>query len=267
MRVGRELAQELEREHARRRPLPRRDSDGRRTWTLLQAKIFRMAALDFVRQCLKLRIVQAVDVDPCLTSELEAAEPDPDQRVFLHDLSWSDYEQLLAMRGERSGVRIAFLRGEVELMSPSRSHETLKTMIARLLEAYAEERSLPLNGFGSWTIKSAPKERGVEPDECYSLGEPGDAPDIAIEVVWTHGGLDKLELYRLLGVREAWIWRRAKLSAHLLRGERYEAAERSELIPELDFDELLTFASAADQTDAVRRYRRLLRGELRPSEA
>jgi hypothetical protein len=50
-------------------------------------------------------------------------------------------------------------------------------MIARLLEAYAEEKNVTLNGFGSWTIKSEPDERGAEPDECSSLGPPGGVPD------------------------------------------------------------------------------------------
>lgn len=53
------------------------------------------------------------------------------------------------MRGEQSGTRVAYLHGELELMSPSIKHELLKKMLARLLEAYAEERGIELNGYGS----------------------------------------------------------------------------------------------------------------------
>src|SRR5437016_2447314 len=103
-----------------------------------------------------------------------------DHRVTLHDVSWEQYEALLEMRGDRAGVRMAYLRGELELMSPSRSHEGIKKTLARLLEAYADERGLDLNGFGSMTLKSRPKERGVEPDECYELGGgPKEFPDLA----------------------------------------------------------------------------------------
>ena len=51
---------------------------------------------------------------------------------------------------------------------------------------------------GSWTIRSRPKERGLEPDECYILGDPGarKRPDLAIEVEWTRGLVDKVEVYR-----------------------------------------------------------------------
>lgn len=202
--------------------------------------------------------MQAFDVQGPQTPARDTG--DSDQRVFLHGLGWADYERLLEMRGESAGVRISYLEGEIELMSPSRSHERLKTMIARLLEAYAEEKNVTLNGFGSWTIKSEPDERGAEPDECYSLGPPGGAPDLAIEVVWTGGGIDKLEVYRKLGVREVWIWQRERMSVHALRDRRYEPVERSELLPALDLDHLLTFVDTEDQTAAVRRYRAAVRG-------
>jgi Uma2 family endonuclease len=130
-----------------------------------------------------------------------------DQRVLLHGVQWRDYEALLAMRGESSGVRIAYLEGVLELTSPSRDHERIKTKLARLVETYSDELGLGLEGYGSWTLKKEKEERGLEPDECYSIGHAGEGPDLAIEVVWTAGGLDRLEIYRGLGVREVWVWR------------------------------------------------------------
>lgn len=38
-------------------------------------------------------------------------------------------------------MRVTYLEGQLEIMSPSRSHEMLKKLIARLLEAYAEEKA------------------------------------------------------------------------------------------------------------------------------
>ncbi|MEA3277705.1 MAG: hypothetical protein U9Q81_20955 [Pseudomonadota bacterium] len=41
------------------------------------------------------------------------ATPDRlDQRVFLHGISWEDYEFLLAMRGETGGVRVTYLKAD-----------------------------------------------------------------------------------------------------------------------------------------------------------
>ena len=90
--------------------------------------------------------------------------------MCLHDIAWEDYETLLAIRGERAGLRITFLKGELELMSPSVTHEGWKIRLGRLLEAWAEDRGVELEGFGSWTVKSQAVERGAEPDECYLIG-------------------------------------------------------------------------------------------------
>jgi Uma2 family endonuclease len=182
-----------------------------------------------------------------------------DQRVILHGVSWEQYEAVLAIRGEGAGLRMAYLEGELELMSPSRDHEAIKTCLGRLVEAYAEERGLRLDGFGSMTMRSRPKERGVEPDECYEIDGPKEFPDLAIEVVWTSGGLDKLDIYRAFGVREVWIWRDGRIEVHALRGEGHERIGRSEMMPELDLGVLATLAKRRDQTGAVREFRAGLR--------
>lgn len=184
---------------------------------------------------------------------------DPDQRVMLRNVTWEDYERVLAMRGDVPGVRITYLNGVLELMAPSRSHETIKKRLARLIEAYAEELGIDLNGFGSWTIKHEPDERGAEPDECYTIGQPGDAPDLAIEVIWTHGGLDKLEVYRRLGVREVWIWQDGELHAHALRDDGWERLARSEFLPDVDLELLVRFVDEPSQLTAVKS----LRAEIR----
>lgn len=184
---------------------------------------------------------------------------DPDQRVLLHGVSWDRFLDVLAARGDDSAVRVTYLSGELELMSPSLSHETIKKTIARLIEAYADELGLDLYGVGSWTLKSKLKKLGIEPDECYSIGKPSRVPDLAIEVIWTSGGLDKLEVYRGLGVREVWVWKKEKLGAYLLRGETYVRAARSRLLPGIDLARVARFASRPDQPVAVREFRAELR--------
>jgi len=192
-------------------------------------------------------------IDPLLL------EHSVDQRVILRDVDWSDYESALAMRGEKSSVRIAYLEGVLELMSPSRDHEAVKTKLARLVEAYSDELDIPLEGYGSWTLKREEEERGLEPDECYSIGPAGDVPDLAIEVIWTSGGLDKLEIYRRLGVREVWVWRRAEIAVFALRGDRYEPIPRSEILPQIDLGLVRSLLDAPTQLAAVRELRARLR--------
>lgn len=193
----------------------------------------------------------------------DSIDPDRiDQRVVLHDVSWDDYERLLALRGESSRPRMTYLEGELELMSPSNDHEEQKKTLARLIEAWADARGVPLIGIGSWTLKKRRKRRGLEPDECYRVGEHRDRdeyPDIAIEVIWTSGGLSKLEVYRKLGIREVWFWKRGRLRFHLLRGEKYVVAERSEVLPDFDPALIERCMSAPSQLAALAALREELR--------
>jgi Uma2 family endonuclease len=201
------------------------------------------------------------------------APPDPDSTdhfVYLQG-RWADYERLLAMRGESSVPRITYLEGLIELMSPSQYHEIDKTRFARLLEAWAEEAGVDLEGYGSWTLKKRRAKRGAEADECYTVNRRAvsdrDRPDIAIEVIWTSGGIDKLEVYRKLGVREVWYYERGSLRFFVLRGERgredYGEIPRSQFLPQLPLDLILAGMRdpSQSQTAAVRALRQALRAQ------
>ena len=191
-------------------------------------------------------------------------------RIVLRGLRWQDYEALLEAREHKRWPRIVYLDGEIELMAQSGDHESIKTTAARLLEAYGEEADLALNGIGSWTLKRRIKQAGAEPDECYSIGPIGRMPQLAIEIAWSRGALNKLEVYRRLGVGEVWIWSKGALEVHVLRGARYVRAKNSAIFPDLDLDRLVGFVDTNDQTGAVKRWRRALRasrraGRRRPS--
>ncbi|WP_295456093.1 Uma2 family endonuclease [uncultured Thiodictyon sp.] len=187
-----------------------------------------------------------------------------DQRVYLHGIRWQDYESLLAMRGESSGTRVTYLDGELELMTPSIDHEDLRTRLGRLLFAYAEETGIELEGFGSWTVRKEAKARGIEADECFVMGpitRPPEIPDLACEVIWTSGGIDKLEVCRGLGVPEVWFWKDGALRIYVLEGDAYTQSQRSRLLPNLDPDLIVRFMAYPSQTQAVRGLRAALRSD------
>lgn len=199
----------------------------------------------------------------CMSTAPIVATParvdDPDQRVILNDIDWWQFETFLAIRGDRAGVRVTYLEGQLEIMSPSRTHEMLKTLIARLLETWAVEKGLVFEGYGSLTMRNAPKLRGIEPDECYAVGAAKDSPDLAVEVIWTHGGLDKLNVYRDLGVREVWIWKQEELRAYELCGGEYVEISESAVIPGLAPSFIREFLDCETQTAAVQKMRSALR--------
>lgn len=188
--------------------------------------------------------------------------PTADERIVMHRVSWAQYERQLALRGEGSSPRIAYFEGTLELMSPSRDHERIKSYIGSLILTYALERGIDLSSYGSWTLKSPIKKSGVEPDECYLVGsdQSGEAPHLAIEVIWMSGGIGKLAIYARLGVGEVWFWRAGRMEVHLLQGEQYELSARSALFPELDLALLTSFLDRPTETQAVRAFRDALRG-------
>lgn len=195
-----------------------------------------------------------------VSQNLSAPDDAAEQRLILYGVSFDQYAAMRELLDDHSGLKMTYLAGTLELLSPSDRHEWIKTTVARLIELYALERDVPLNGYGSTTFRKRIEERGLEPDECYCFGLLKDVPDIALEVVITSGGIDKLAVYQGLGVREVWFWREGVFSVHLLGASGYEERPRSMLLPELDFDVLARFAEAPDQTGAVRAYRDLLRG-------
>lgn len=175
--------------------------------------------------------------------------------------SWRAARAMLKARGDRSGSRMAYSRGVFEIRSPSRSHEFIKTNIARLLEGWALTEGIDLQGAGSWTLENASEEVIVEPDECYLVGVRAGrrVPDLAIEVRWTGGGIEKLPIYAALGVKEVWVWDRGMISAHVLRGSTFVRSARSTLLPTLDLARLAKHASMEDQSKAVRAFLKLKR--------
>jgi Uma2 family endonuclease len=189
--------------------------------------------------------------------------PTEDKILLIEGATWADYQRHLELRGDRSAPRIAYLEGVLEIMRPSRSHERIKSRIGCLVETWCQERGVVFDTLGSWTLEKKEEQRGAEPDECYIFGDADkDRPDLAIEVVWTSGGLNKLEIYRKLGVREVWYWRRGRITVHVLRGEHYEDAPRSEVLPGIDLGALAGFIDRPKASQAIAEYRASLRGEL-----
>ena len=195
--------------------------------------------------------------------ELTPYEPltDEDRFVVVHGVEWKAYCELRELL-DSPGVRMTYLKGALEIMSASRRHEGYKTRIARLIELYALERDVPLIGYGSTTFRQALAERGLEPDECYVVARDmtdDEYPDIALEIVLTSGGINKLEVYRGLGMREVWFWHKGKYSLYCLVDSGYQLRERSEFLPKLDLEELARFADQPNQHEALKAYRDAIR--------
>jgi Uma2 family endonuclease len=190
-----------------------------------------------------------------------------EQRIVIPSVTWQQYESLLATLGDYPGLRLIYLTGTLEIFMPSPEHEMIKKVIARLLERYAEELDIPLHGYGSTTFRQAAKARGLEPDECYCVDTLKELPDLAIlvsrgfanEVNLTSGGVDKLDIYRGLGIPEVLIWQDRQLILYDLRGESYQQVTQSQFFPQLDLQLLAQYIRPQAQPQAVKEFLQAIR--------
>jgi Uma2 family endonuclease len=185
---------------------------------------------------------------------------DPEERFTTSDVSWQQYEAVLAKLEDDSHYRVTYLDGVLEIVSPSLRHEKLKKRLATLIEFYLQRKRIKHTPMGSPRVKKQLKKVGAEPDECYCIGEEKDIPDLAIEVIITSGSIDKLETYRRLEVTEVWMWKVNRLALYRLREETpseflethgYERIASSELLPELSIPLLEQCALISDQIEAI----------------
>src|SRR5688500_11856439 len=89
---------------------------------------------------------------------------DAEDRYLTDGVSWQQYEALLARRGDRSGYRVSYLDGVLEIVAPSRRHESGKTRIGTLLEIFFLETDTVYFPLGSTTLRTPEKRGGAEPD-------------------------------------------------------------------------------------------------------
>ena len=194
---------------------------------------------------------------PLLTQSSDATA---EQRVLLQGVAWQQYEALIDVLGDDfPTLRLSYLEGDLEIMTNSPEHEDLKKMIGMLVEAYLQETRKRFHAGSSTTFRQAAKQRGLEPDECYCIGAKKEFPDLAIEIVVTSGLVDKLDIYKGLGVTEVWVWQSGQFLIYHLHSTDYELMENSELLPELDMRLLASCVKPEEQFDAVMAFREAIR--------
>jgi Uma2 family endonuclease len=177
--------------------------------------------------------------------------PQPQVATLIHQVSWQQLAEIDTAFSKFGRFRFAYLDGTLEIMPVSNDHEDFKKTIAILLEAYMRAVGIRFYGRGGPTMATEEKDARKEPDESYNIETRKIYPDLVIEVVFTSGGVDKLEIYRRLRVREVWFWEDGVLAIYQLQGDRYTKVVTSSLLPELPIDTFLRYVTYHDQYDAV----------------
>jgi Uma2 family endonuclease len=198
----------------------------------------------------------------------------------MRGISWETYERLLREVGDdHPGLHLTYDDGLLEIFMPGKKHEKVKTIVARLLEAYSDEVGIDAEDLGSMTFKQKKKKKGLEPDECYyvqniaKVAEMQDEfdpakdspPDLAIEVDITSSSISRQSIYAVLGVPEIWRYDGERIAPFLRqRSGSYVKVAKSAAFPKLDFAQLnrcLAIGLAETQPAAIRALRQWLRSQ------
>lgn len=161
-----------------------------------------------------------------------------DRSLSIAGMTWNDYEQLISE--EYPGYRVSYLNGVITIVSPSQNHETIAEVINYLVIAYCRQYNLPYFPMRSTTLKQPPFA-AKEPDVSFAFNSKKSIPDLAIEVVYSSGGITDLAKYKYLGVKEVWFWQDSELNFYWLVGSDYNEMPNSKHLSNLFSQALVKF--------------------------
>jgi Uma2 family endonuclease len=174
--------------------------------------------------------------------------------VTLYGVSWAQFKNIEANLTNVRAVNLTYLQGVLEIMSPiSDDHETVKSTLGALLEAYMRLKNIRHYRRGGFTLEAEGYASGT-PDESYSIGTRRQWPDLVIEVIITSGSINRKDLYLPLEIPEVWFWRAGKIRIFQLQENKYQETKVSQFFPELDISLLLKYIEHPDQYDAVQEF-------------
>lgn len=194
-----------------------------------------------------------------------------EQRFRLYGIPWQTYLEL-RNSPENEHVRMTYNRGDLEIVSPSKTHEQYADLIGRLLQVWTLERDIDIQSCRTVTFKRADLQHGLEPDNCYYVAHEAvvrskremdlsidPPPDLAIEIDLTRNAIDKLSMYAAFGVPEVWRFDGQNLRLYVLaENGQYQQREKSESFPELppvEIEKVLAKLGTASETALVRSFR------------
>lgn len=182
-----------------------------------------------------------------------------DEIYLATGVSWNEYLEIIQQFTDSSHYKISYLEETLQIMSPGRNHEIIKEYISGLLEAYFQELEIDYYPLGSTTFRNLKRQAGKEPDCCYCLETNKEFPDLAIEVIFSSGGIDILEIYQRLQIKEVWLWQNKQLKIYCLDNNQYTQVTSSQILPDLDIQLLIKYISKSNIRLAIKEFRQELK--------
>lgn len=172
--------------------------------------------------------------------DLDNLEGQLTQLIVLPNIRWQTYRAMLTDMGDHRAMRLSYNQGNLTLKMPSKLHEIINRLLARIVTTLTEELGLDVVNVGSTTLEREDLAKGAELDTGFYIqnasaleGLDPDIPDnlppdLVIEVDITSPSTRRLEIYQVLGIAEVWRYtKREGLTIFQLQNDGYRETDNS----------------------------------------
>jgi len=201
--------------------------------------------------------------------------PPPGESAVTDGVSWTDFLAILDELGETRGSRVAYDQGRLEIVSPSKLHERVGSLLGRFVEILTLELGMDIESIKATTLLREDLQKGAESDECfYIANEPlvrpyddvdpsrNPPPDLVIEIDVSRECVNRLAIYAAMGVPEAWRYHDGELDVLVLKDGEYVEVEVSPTFPDHPIAEFLRLVERRHElsdTELARRFQAWVR--------
>ena len=182
------------------------------------------------------------------------------ERVYLPDVSWETYQQLVKdLMGKRE-IRLTYDGEDLEIMVVSYKHGNYSRHLELTVAAIADLYEIDFVPAGDTTFRLEKKQKGFEGDGSFyfknaevvrgkdeidlSVDPP---PELVIEVDITHGSLSKFPILAAIGVEEIWRFDGEEVIFYRLENENYQQVAESICLPRVKSETVTELLFAAEE--------------------
>lgn len=194
-----------------------------------------------------------------------------EQPVLLPNVSWQNFQSLLAELGDDRTARLTYNRRKLEMITPLPERDRCSKLIESLILVLADELDSPIQSCSPLLLMASDRECAIDLDGGYYSDTPvpktsrtvdlaqAAPPDLAVEIVITKSHFDKLMLYADLGITEVWRYitevgdnvLNGNVLMYQLQGDRYIESGKSALFPGLPATQIIQFIQQSDSIGLV----------------
>jgi Uma2 family endonuclease len=138
-----------------------------------------------------------------------------EQHFYRPGITWESFQAIQKAFENVPGVRLFYCEGVLEIVTISKPHEAIASLMGLLLGQYFLEQGIEFFPSGRYSqIIPGIVEYQADLSYCFQIDK--SRPDLCIEIVITR------------------FWEDGTLEIYCLREQEYEKVNNSELLPKLD---------------------------------